>query len=440
MKRYESWGRYPKSKPAQIVPLSSASEIPDFERLSVPALVYGQGRSYGDCCLNNGGVLLDSSGLKRILLLDAHSGILRCEAGVTLQTILRAILPAGWFLPVTPGTQFVTVGGAIANDVHGKNHHRAGSFGCHVLRLALARSDRGSVECSREENADLFAATIGGLGLTGIILWAEIQLKQVSGPWIDCERLRFTQLENFFELSAESDEKFEYTVGWLDCIASGEKLGRGIFLRGNHSDIRANHLQTRRAARLVRGFDAPEFLMSRPAIRAFNWAYFHGQASDVPRNTMHYEKFFYPLDRVEGWNRFYGKRGFLQYQFVVPYENRGAVLEILKLIASSRELCTLSVLKVFGSTRSPGLLSFPRPGVTLAIDFPFRGQSTLDLCERFDEVIRRNGGAVYPAKDARMSAESFGVYFPRWRDILPFVDPHFCSDFWRRVTKAKAAC
>jgi FAD/FMN-containing dehydrogenase len=429
MSPYTSWGRYPRSQPAEVVPLSWISGIPDFNRFSRPVLVYGKGRSYGDCCLNNGGVLLDSTGLDRFIEFDANTGVLRCEAGVTLQSVLRLTLP-NWFLPVTPGTQFVTVGGAIANDVHGKNHHRAGSFGCHVRCFELLRSDEGRIFCSPEHNPDLFAATIGGLGLTGMILWAEFQLKRTSGPWIDSENIRFERLERFFELSAASDENYEYTVAWLDCASSGNKLGRGIFMRGNHS-VDANGAP---AIRSLHGFEAPEILISQPTVRAFNWAYFNSQWHETTRNRVHYEKFFYPLDRVVEWNRLYGKRGFLQYQFVVPYQSRDVVREILDLIAKSREVCTLSVLKVFGQISSPGLLSFPRPGVTLALDFPFQGPPTLDLCERFDKVVKENGGAVYPAKDARMSAESFQSYFPKWREFSRFLDPRFESDFWRRVT------
>jgi FAD/FMN-containing dehydrogenase len=433
MKPYRSWGRYPQSNPAQILPLSWASEVPDFNQLSRPVLVYGKGRSYGDCCLNNQGVLLDSSGLDRFIQFDADNGILRCEAGVTLQSVLRLILPAGWFLPVTPGTQFVTIGGAIANDVHGKNHHRAGSFGCHVRCFELLRSDRGKVLCSREQNTDWFGATIGGLGLTGLILWAEFQLKRVPGPWIDCEQIRFEKLENFFELSAASDESHEYTVAWLDCISLRNQRARGIFLRGNHSSAGIHDPAAPHAAPSIPGFDAPEILINRLTMSAFNWMYFHRHLRHVARSTVHFEKFFYPLDGITEWNRLYGQRGFLQYQFVVPYEKREAVHEILQLLASSREVCTLSVLKVFGVVRSSGLLSFPRPGVTLAMDFPFRGQSTLDLCERFDEVVRNSGGAVYPAKDARMSSRSFQTYFPRWTEFSSFLDPRFESDFWRRV-------
>jgi FAD/FMN-containing dehydrogenase len=433
MKPHESWGRYPKSEPARIVELSWISQVPDLNRLPHPILPYGKGRSYGDCCLNNGGTLLDVSGLDRFIRFDPETGLLRCEAGVTLQTILELIVPANWFLPVTPGTQFVTVGGAIANDVHGKNHHRAGSFGCHLQRLELLRSDRGKVMCSRECNRDLFEATIGGLGLTGLILWAEFQLKRICGPLIDCEKLRFETLEEFFELSAASDKEYEYTVAWLDCMSSSSKRCRGIFMRGNHSTILIKNSGRSRAIPALRAFHTPTSLICRPTIRAFNWMYLHTQWHQRTRSTVHYEKFFYPLDRVADWNRFYGRRGFLQYQFVVPYERREGVTEILGLLAESREVCSLAILKVFGDMESPGLLSFPRPGVTLTLDLPFQGESTLHLCEQFDQVVREYRGAVYPAKDARMSAKSFQRYFPRWTEFSSFIDPSFGSDFWRRV-------
>lgn len=434
MKPHESWGRYPKSTPARILDLEWVSEVPDFDRLPRPILPFGKGRSYGDCCLNDGGILLDTSGLDRFILFDPETGLLRCEAGATLETILELILPANWFLPVTPGTQFVTVGGAIANDVHGKNHHRAGSFGCHLQRFELLRSDRGKVLCSRESNRELFEATIGGLGLTGLILWAEFQLKRVSGPLIDCEKLRFETLDEFFDLSASSDKDHEYTVAWLDCMSTGNKRGRGILMRGNHSAIPMKGSIGSRAIPTFGGFHTPVSLINRSTVRAFNWLYLHSQLRHSTQNTIHFEKFFYPLDRIADWNRFYGNRGFLQYQFLVPYDRREGVTEVLDLIATSREACSLSVLKVFGTIESPGLLSFPRPGVTLTLDFPFLGESTLILCEQFDQVVQKHGGSVYPAKDARMSPKSFQTYFPRWTEFSNFVHPRFGSDFWRRVT------
>jgi FAD/FMN-containing dehydrogenase len=433
MKQYLSWGRYPRSNAKRVFPLHWTSDDPGLGQFPEKLLVYGKGRSYGDCCLNGDGILLDSTGLDRFIQFNPDTGVLRCEAGLTLQAITQQFLPSNWFLPVTPGTQFVTVGGAIANDVHGKNHHRAGSFGCHVHRFELLRSDRGRVICSREENPELFTATIGGLGLTGLILWAEIQLKRVSGPWITCENTAFERLDQFFELSAASDRDYEYTVAWVDCISRGHNRGRGIFMRGNHAPAESPSAKTPPKLHSLPGFTAPEALINRWLIHAFNTFYFFSQSHKLGSHLVHYENFFYPLDQVIGWNRLYGQRGFLQYQFVVPYENRDAVGEILDLILGSSELCTLSVLKIFGSVPSPGMLSFPRPGVTFALDFPLRGQSTLDLCNRFDEVVRRSGGAVYPAKDARMSREAFQQFFPEWEQFTRYSDPQFSSDFWRRV-------
>src|SRR6266436_2330868 len=224
--RILSWGRYPKTAHHHVHKPAWNDQVPDILRAAAPGslLPYGLGRSYGDSCLNAGRELIDCRRLNRILGFDESTGMLRCESGVSLSDILDVFLSKGWFLPVTPGTRFVTVGGAIANDVHGKNHHCAGSFGCHVRGFELMRSDAGSVICSREQNTDLFEATIGGLGLTGLILWAEIQLKRVSGPWIDCEEIRFERLQEFFELSAQSDETHEYTVAWLDCLSSGSDL------------------------------------------------------------------------------------------------------------------------------------------------------------------------------------------------------------------------
>jgi FAD/FMN-containing dehydrogenase len=440
MKQYSSWGRYPKSNPAQVVPLYWQSSVPRLDQFQRSVLAHGCGRSYGDSCLNDGGVLLDTLGLDRFMQLDPQSGVLRCESGVSLEAILKLVLPAGWFLPVSPGTQFVTVGGAVANDVHGKNHHRAGSFGCHVRCLEVLRSDGEMVLCSANQNEDLFSATIGGLGLTGLILWVELQLKRVPGPWIDCEQIRFRRLEEFFELSPASDQTHEYTVAWLDCISGGDKLGRGIFLRGNHSPAPANgRVVSTEKSRLVRGFNAPEALINRTTVRIFNSLYFHAPMRDLTRHTVSYQKFFYPLDRIPSWNKLYGSRGFLQYQFVIPFEKRDTISEVLQLIAASRLICTLSVLKVFGSVPSPGMLSFPRPGATLALDFPIQGEATFDLCRRFDEVVLRCGGAVYPAKDARMSRRTFESAFPNLDQFKSFVDPGFSSDFWRRVSDDRSA-
>ncbi|HYL46969.1 MAG TPA: FAD-binding oxidoreductase [Candidatus Limnocylindrales bacterium] len=437
MKRYESWGRYPRATHRDAI--CAATRLPpQLDRLPAPVLAYGKGRSYGDCCLNDGGFLLDTSQLNKIESFDAESGILRCEAGVTLAEILRMAVPRGWFPAVVPGTKFVTVGGAIANDIHGKNHHREGTFGRSLRQFELRRSNGETLRCSPTENLEYLRATIGGLGLTGLILRAEIQLKKIPSSWIEAERIRFDSLEDFFSLSAESDRKFEFTVAWLDFFAPAAKTGRGVFFRGNFAEAAASRKTVPpRGSAVGILADCPEWLINRGAVRLFNLAYGRGSAGSVKKSLVSYDSFFFPLDGIHNWNRLYGKRGFFQYQCVVPPKDaRGAMEEILRRVRASREIPSLSVLKTFGDVESPGLLSFPRPGVTLALDLANRGASTLQLMDELDEIVRGCGGAVYPAKDARMSAASYKAYFPRWREFQRIVDPCFSSSFWRRVTPA----
>ncbi len=434
-RRYESWGRYPQVRHRGVLPLHWRHELPDLGGLDAPVLPYGQGRSYGDVCLNEGGYLLDVAPLNRFLAFDPETGVLRCEAGVTLDQILKLVVPRGWFLPVTPGTKFITVGGAIANDVHGKNHHRAGTFGRHVLRFELLRSDGRRLLCSPQENADLFRATVGGLGLTGVILWAEIQLIRIPSSWMVVERVPFRNLDEFFEVSARSDEAFEYTVAWIDCLARGPNLGRGIFLRGNHAEA-PRSLEVHRDPHLVVPVDLPSFVLNPWSMRAFNALYYRLQSRKAGRRLEHYEPFFYPLDAIHRWNRIYGRRGFLQYQCVLPREvQREGIREILTRIARSGNASFLAVLKEFGDVPSPGLLSFPRPGVTLALDLPFTGPATLGLLDDLDRLVLEAGGALYPAKDARMAPEVFRASYPALEAFLPHRDPAFSSSFWRRVSQ-----
>ena len=431
MKNYGSWGRYPKATPAAVYRVHWTDEsLPDDSHSLLP---YGNGRSYGDSCLNDGGALLDMRGLDRILGIDRHTGILRCEAGVLLADILSLVVPMGFFLSVTPGTRFVTVGGAIANDVHGKNHHRTGTFGQHVLRLALRRSDLGIVLCSPTENTELFRATIGGLGLTGTILWAEMQLRAIANPAVDSETIRFANLDAFFDLSEESDQDYEYTVAWIDCLARGKSLGRGLFMRGNHASPQ-DRLPLQRYGTRTFPADPPLPMVNGWSLRAFNTLYYRKQLASRTRSLTHYEPFFYPLDGILHWNRLYGRRGFLQYQCAVPLDSaKDSIRALLNTISGAHQGSFLAVLKIFGDRPSPGLLSFPRPGATLALDFPNQGQRTLDLLSQLDTIVASAGGAVYPAKDARMSGEHFRQYFPRWEEFQHHIDPRFSSSFWRRV-------
>ncbi|AZO31435.1 FAD-binding oxidoreductase [Mesorhizobium sp. M1B.F.Ca.ET.045.04.1.1] len=427
--RYRSWGRPPATGTQGAVRLHWRDE--QLQEGGGPFLPYGNGRSYGDSCLNSGGTLVDLRGLDRFISFEADTGVLRCETGVLLSDILGRFVPKGWFLPVTPGTQQVTVGGAIANDVHGKNHHWAGSFGHHVRRFELLRSDGSRLLCSPRENADWFGATIGGLGLTGVILWAEIALKRIDGPAIEVESLRFSRVEEFLELSSASHNAYEYTVAWIDSLAPGPGGARGLFFRGNHAAGHHAAAPSRRKPGLP--FTPPVSLLPRAAVGLFNTAVYRRPRRK--RAIVHYEPFFYPLDAVPNWNRLFGRKGFYQYQCVIPQDQAEvAIGEIIARVARAREGSFLSVLKVFGNRRPPGWLSFSRPGTTLAFDFPDRGRSTLALLDTLDEITDEAGGAVYPAKDARMKARIFERGYPALHRFERYRDPAFTSDFWRRVT------
>jgi FAD/FMN-containing dehydrogenase len=430
---YASWGRYPHAEPRSVVPFAWSGEPPAFDRLEGSFLPRGLGRSYGDVCLNDGGTLIDATPLDRFLAFDVERGVVRCGAGVTLADLLDVSLPRGWFPPVLPGTRWVTVGGAIANDIHGKNHHGAGTFGRFVTRFELLRSTGERLLCSTAENAGLFRATIGGLGLTGIVVWAELRLERAAGPWMDVERIRFRDLAEFLALS-EEDSAHEYTVAWVDCLGGAGRAGRGIFLRGDHSrdpaPPSANGAASRPRLRIP--LDAPAGLLNRRTAAAFNELYY--RAAGRERARARFESFFFPLDGVGAWNRLYGRAGFVQYQCVVPEAGPdGPIRAVLDGIARSAEPSFLAVLKRFGHLASPGLLSFPCPGVTLALDFPMRGATTLRLLDELDAIVADAGGAVYPAKDARMSARSFRRFFPAADAFAAHLDPRFSSGFWRRV-------
>jgi FAD/FMN-containing dehydrogenase len=428
--RYESWGRFPRLSHRAIQPVAWRDQQLRLDPSSGPYLPRGLGRSYGDACLNEGGVLLDAQPLSRFIALDETAGLLRCEAGCSLAEILALIVPRGFFLPVTPGTKFVTLGGAIANDVHGKNHHQAGTFGRHVTRFELLRSDGSRHLCSPSQNPELFAATIGGLGLTGLILWAEFRLLPIPGPQIELEAVRFQNLREFVDLSLASDEQDAYTAAWIDGI--GRRQGRGVLLRGNHAKGDGTWKGVKPSP-LRLPFDAPGFALNPLAVEAFNAFYFRLQKRHERRDFAGYGSFFYPLDAVHNWNLAYGKRGFLQWQCVLPYsDDARAASEILARLGASRRAWFV-VGKVFGDLPSPGLLSFPRKGITLAVDLPNDGARVFDLLDALDQQVLEAGGAIYPAKDARMAPATFRASFPRLDDFIPHVDPAFSSSLWRRL-------
>jgi len=410
----------------------------DWRRGSTSVLAYGNGRSYGDSCINDGGGLLVTRRLNRYLGLDEQTGQLECEAGVQLADIIRDLLPRGWFLPVTPGTRFVTIGGAIANDVHGKNHHVAGSFGEYVESLVLERSDSGRVFCSRKENPDLFSATIGGLGLTGLITSATIRLRKVENGWLNVRQQRFGSLDEFFAINEEAEKRFEYTVSWIDCAGAAAHRGRGIYLAGNHAasgDLRNERRFPDAPASRNVPFTPPVALANRVSARLFNELYWR-RAPEKREFQQSLYPFFYPLDSLLDWNRLYGRHGMFQYQCVLVQDAKVAAQEMMFEIARSKHDSFLGVLKTFGDRPRAGKLSFPRAGVTLSLDFPNRGSATLALFDRLDRIVESARGAIYPAKDARMPRRVFEIGYPEVDEFVRWKDARFSSSFWQRVREA----
>ncbi len=433
---YISWGRVQRYQHEVKKPQWQSELNLLFLEEDRPLLGFGLGRTYGDACLNDGGVLIDMSGLRRMIHFNVETGVLRCESGVSLAEIIEVFLPRGWFPPVVPGTKFVTVGGAIANDIHGKNHHTRGTFGNHVLSLDLLRSDGQIYHCSPSENQSFYAASIGGLGLTGLILNAEIQLIPFHSAFFDVDLVKMKGLDDYFRLTNEADQTFDYTVAWIDATAPSHQLGRGIFMRGNLMDDQKENLvlypiKSRPLFSLPAEF--PVSAVNPHTCHLFNMLYYHKLQAPVKKIRQSFDSFFFPLDKVGSWNLAYGRRGFFQYQLVVPKEAHTAIRQVLKLLQSKEQGSFLSVLKSFGTKPSPGLMSFPMHGPTLTLDVPNRGESTLRFFTLLDSIVRDVGGRLYPAKDARMSPEFFQISYPNFDAFTKIIDPKFSSSFWRRI-------
>ncbi len=432
MKKHLSWNNIPKIKPEQTEIIDSTDY--KMAKLVSPYTIYGLGKSYGDVCLTEEGTLLISKGLDRLIEFNVMKGTIKSESGVSLDEILRLITHEGWFIPVVPGTRFITIGGALANDIHGKNHHKTGSFGNYVRKFELLRSDGERIVCSEKNNQELFYATIGGLGLTGLITWVEIDLISIANKFMQTRRDRFEHLDDYWLLNEQLEDKWDYTVAWIDCMAREESLGRGVFHSGNHS-VQEDSLPKYRGIRLPFPMELPFSLVTNLESKLVNNLYYklNSRKEDLLK---HYQPFFFPLDSINSWNRVYGKRGFFQYQCVIPPENsKVGAKEILRTIKKSNQNSYLGVLKDFGDIRSKGLLSFPRPGTTLALDFPNKGEETLELFNKLDSIVSEFKGALYPAKDARMSGEMFRASFPKHEEFSKFIDPKFSSNFWKRVSE-----
>ncbi|HEY0004144.1 MAG TPA: FAD-binding oxidoreductase [Pyrinomonadaceae bacterium] len=436
------WGRYPRSQVSVICPEDAADvALPEVGQM----IARGQGRSYGNAAQVQDGLVMLTERLDRVLAFDEETGILRAEAGMTLARVLEAFLPRGWFPSVTPGTKFVSLGGCLAADVHGKNHHREGAFGAHVEELSMMLADGSRRVCSPQAEAELFWSTVGGMGLTGIITELSFELIPVESAYMLVQHHQAADLDA--SLSLLEDKAFDdrYTVAWIDCLAGGRNLGRSVLMRGHHAKVEElpAKLQTKPLHVSAQGghklpFDLPSWVLNPLSMTAFNQLYYHWQGARKKPFIAHYESFFYPLDAIGNWNRMYGRRGFVQYQCVLPPRGaREGLKTLLEKLTESRRASFLAVLKRFGP-EGRGLLSFPMEGYTLALDLPLGDESLFALLDQLDLIVLQHGGRVYLAKDARMKAEAFAAMYPRlpeWRRIKAQVDPlnRFTSDLARRL-------
>lgn len=382
----------------------------DLEGASKDAvLCRGLGRSYGDASLppRTHPEAVNTTLADRILHFDRDSGVFRAEAGFSLAELNRLFLKEGWFSPVSPGTKFVTLGGMVAADVHGKNQHQDGNFGHHVRSLRMRVADGRVLECSPTQHADLFRATVGGMGLTGHILEVEFTLKRIASSWIWQESRRIADIDEFQDALEETAPKWPYTMGWIDCLATGAQLGRGILMCGRWADAEeAPQHAPRRRPHPSLHFDWPQWILNRSTIRAFNELYFRKQVHPVSQGFVNPDSFYYPLDAIRSWNRMYGKAGFTQYQCVLPRSaGRGSARRLLEVLTARGGASFLCVIKDFGRD-SFGTLSFPEPGITIALDIPIR-EDTQALIDALNECLIKEGGRIYLAKDSFTRREHF---------------------------------
>jgi FAD/FMN-containing dehydrogenase len=426
-----SWNFQPKPANYTVQELTNYSDLKFIKSKSY--LAHGMGRSYGDVCLNNGGELIFTRSNNKITEFDKKKGYLICESGITVNEILNFIAPNGWFLPVVPGTSFVTIGGAISNDIHGKNHHKVGTFGNFVEEIKILRSNGDVFKCSRKENIELFNATIGGLGLTGLIIEVKIKLLKINNEYVETSTERFYSYDEFLSLNKKYTENYDYTVSWIDFKfdKASDKI-RGVFIYGNHLKKSLNKTKRFRY-RIPIPFKLPFSVINNLTLNFINGLYFFINKNSK-QTIQHYTSFFFPLDIIRNWNRAYGKRGFYQYQFVVPDKDAAKVLnETNKLLKKYNQRACLGVLKTFGSIKSNGILSFPKQGVTLALDLQNKGSKTLLLMDELDKIVMKNDGRLYPAKDSRMSRDVFQHTYPDFNSFKKFIDPNFSSSFHERV-------
>jgi decaprenylphospho-beta-D-ribofuranose 2-oxidase len=434
--RLSGWGRHPVQE-CRVLRPEKVSELG--EVMGSPpeggVVSRGLGRAYGDAALNQGGAVVSHLRLDRILAFDEEAGVVECEGGVTLADLVEVFLPRGWFLPVVPGTRHVTVGGAIAADVHGKNHHRDGTFGRFVDEVRLLTPGRGMLACSRVREPDAFRATLGGMGLTGAIVSARLRLMRVESPFVSVDYRPTRDLDDALARFGESDAGHRYSVAWIDALAKGRSLGRGVLMQGDHAPSSAPWGRFPRPGSRSLPFDLPGAALNRFTVGAFNRLYraTHGERTGVVEPL---ERFFWPLDAVGDWNRAYGRRGFVQYQLVVPMDRADALAAVLRRAAESGRASFLAVLKRFGPA-GEGILSFPMAGWTLSLDFPVAA-GLAEMLGEMDRTVADAGGRVYLAKDAMLDAATFARMYPAaeaFRAVRRTLDPAgvLTSSLARRV-------
>lgn len=427
-KKIANWGNYPVIETDE-KSFSFADQLTEAVLQSNHVIARGNGRCYGDASLEENTI----STLKydKILSFDTEKGIFECQSGITLDQILEVIVPKGWFLPVTPGTKFITVGGAVASDVHGKNHHVDGSFSAHVLEMDILLGSGETITCSPLVNNDLFWATCGGMGLTGVITRVKFDLKKIETSYIKQKQLKAENLEEVIQLF-EQYQHYTYSVAWIDCLKKGKNFGRSILMLGEHAKVqdldaekRKNPLQLPKKRQITFPFNLPSFVLNQFTVKAFNFLYYGKNFKKEINNVVSYEPFFYPLDAVLHWNRGYGRSGFVQYQFVLPLENKQGLIEILNRISNEGLGSFLAVLKVFG--KQDDLISFPREGYTLALDFPVRN-NLFKFLDELDEIVLKHNGRLYLSKDARMNPEIFWKSYKNaghFLDVIKKYNPNF---------------
>ncbi|WP_297984196.1 FAD-binding oxidoreductase [uncultured Chryseobacterium sp.] len=424
-----NWGNFPIVE-KEMKSEDSLKKIKEFVQNNNEVIARGNGRCYGDASL--GEHIFSTKRLNKFISFDRLNGVIECESGVLLSEILEVTVPQGYFLYVTPGTKFVSVGGAIASDVHGKNHHAEGCFSEYVLEFSLLNENGDVLKCSREENAEKFWATIGGMGLTGIILSAKIKLKNIETAYIRQESIKAENLDEIFHLFEESED-WTYTVAWIDCLQKGKNVGRSILMRGEHAmkaelpeNLKKNPLRLKSKFSPTVPFYFPGFVLNAFSVKIFNFLYFSKQRTKTVKNFIDYETFFYPLDFVNDWNKIYGKGGFIQYQMVIPKEKgKEGMKKILEAISKSGNGSFLAVLKLFGKNNPQAYNSFPFEGYTLALDFKVNS-GLKKLVQQLDNIVEEFGGRIYLTKDS-MSKSSLTNY------LQNVSNPKFVSAQHKRI-------